>query len=156
MNTGDHMTPAVCRHHWLLSLRVGSLNCRSKLSEVNPQLLKDFQTIPIFFVGKQPQVRNLSATDCFPLLGFLCIQKHAYWGGDWIDSSLPSRKLSAGSIGSTPSTCSQEPFHGFVCRSTFSGTKPIKAQKNSCSCRIHGSNGIFTYIDPMEINDSCR
>eukprot|EP00434_Breviolum_minutum_P012040 symbB.v1.2.010616.t1/scaffold696.1/size260109/9 len=29
-------------------------------------------------------------------------------GGDWIDSSLPSRKLSAGSIGSTPSTCSQE------------------------------------------------
>ena len=49
MNTGDHMTPAVCRHHWLLSLRVGSLNCRSKLSEVNPQLLKDFQTIPIFF-----------------------------------------------------------------------------------------------------------
>jgi len=29
-------------------------------------------------------------------------------GGDWIDSALPSRKLSAGSIGSTPSTCSQE------------------------------------------------
>lgn len=29
-------------------------------------------------------------------------------GRDWSDPALPSRKLSAGSIGSTPSTCSQE------------------------------------------------